>query len=142
MNTITDPTGARTFTNMGGQGKPKAELNMDTFLRLLTVQLANQNPLEPMNDRDFFAQMAQLGQVEGMDDLKKSMEILNGAALMGRTVTAVRPMTEGGSGGVTSLVTGRVDRITIRDGRQILGLREANGGIVEVQMGSVREVKQ
>ncbi|MFQ3677797.1 MAG: flagellar hook capping FlgD N-terminal domain-containing protein, partial [Fimbriimonadaceae bacterium] len=38
--------------------KSKSELNMEMFLRLLVTQLQNQNPLEPMNDRDFFAQMA------------------------------------------------------------------------------------
>ncbi|MFM9872017.1 MAG: flagellar hook assembly protein FlgD [Fimbriimonadaceae bacterium] len=140
MNTI-DPTGANTYTNFGGVPKAKSELNMDAFLRLLTVQLANQNPLEPMNDRDFFAQMAQLGQVEGMDGLQSSLDTLNGAAMIGKTVTAVRPMTDANSGGVNSLVTGTVARITMRDGKQILGLKEANGGIVEVQIGSIREIK-
>lgn len=139
MNAI-DPTGAHTYTNFGGQATPKSELNLDTFLRLLTVQLANQNPLEPMNDRDFFAQMAQLGQVEGMDGLKTSMEVLNGATMIGRTVTAVRPMTDVNSGGTNGLVTGQVTRITMRDGKQILGLKEANGGIVEVEIGNVREI--
>lgn len=140
MNPL-DPTGAQTFTNFGGAPKAKSELNMDAFLRLLTVQLANQNPLEPMNDRDFFAQMAQLGQVEGMDGLQSSLDTLNSAAMIGKTVTAVRPMTDANSGGVNSVVTGTVARITMRDGKQILGLREANGGIVEVQIGSIREIK-
>ncbi len=139
MNAI-DPTGANTYSNMGGKAAAKGELNMDTFLRLLTVQLANQNPLEPMNDRDFFAQMAQLGQVEGMDGLQESLNTLNGAAMIGKTVTAVRPMTDADSGGVNSLVTGTVTRITVRDGKQILGLKEANGGIVEVEMGGIREI--
>lgn len=140
MNTI-DPTGANTYTNMGGKPMAKSELNMDAFLRLLTVQLANQNPLEPMNDRDFFAQMAQLGQVEGMDGLQASLDTLNSAAMIGKTVTAVRPMTDADSGGVNSLVTGTVTRITMRDGKQILGLQEANGGVVEVQIGGIREIK-
>jgi flagellar basal-body rod modification protein FlgD len=102
--------------------------------------LANQNPLEPMNDRDFFAQMAQLGQVEGMDGLQSSLDTLNGASMIGKTVTAVRPMTDANSGGVNSLVTGTVARITMRDGKQILGVKEADGGIVEVQIGGVREI--
>lgn len=140
MNTI-DPTGAKTYTNLGGQSQKRSELNMDTFLRLLTVQLANQNPLEPMNDRDFFAQMAQLGQVEGMDDLKSSISSMQGAALIGKTVSAVRPLTDATSGGVNSIVTGTVDRITVRDGKQILGLKEPNGGIVEVEIGNIREIR-
>lgn len=142
MNPI-DPTGALRYTNSGGAPKAKSELNMDAFLRLLTVQLANQNPLEPMNDRDFFAQMAQLGQVEGMDDLKASLNTLNGSAMIGKTVTAVRPMTDAGNTtGMNSTVTGTVERISNRDGKQILGIRERNGGIVEVQIGNVREISK
>lgn len=139
MSAITG-IGSSNYTNSGGAAQKKSELNMETFMRLLVVQLANQNPLEPMNDRDFFAQMAQLGQVEGMDSLKTGMEVLNGATMIGRTVTAVRPMTEEGSGGSNSLVTGQVTRITMRDGKQILGVKEADGGIVEVAISQVREI--
>lgn len=138
--TTTDPTGAYTYSNMGGASKSKGDLDMDVFLRLLTVQLANQNPLEPMNDRDFFAQMAQLGQVEGMDELKAGLATLNGSSMIGKTVTAVRPMTDANSGGTNSLVQGQVTRITMRDGKQLLGIREANGGIVEVELANVREI--
>lgn len=139
MSTI-DPTGAQTYTNFGGGSKAKSDLDMSAFLQLLTVQLSNQNPLEPMNDRDFFAQMAQLGQVQGMDDLKSSLNTLNGSAMIGKTVTAVRPMTDADAGGVNSLVTGTVSRITMRDGKQIIGVKEANGGIVEVELANVREI--
>lgn len=120
--------------------KPKSELNMETFLRLLTVQLSHQNPLEPMGDRDFFAQMAQLGQVEGMDDMKASLEVINAAGLMGKTVTAVRPMTSENSNGVNSLVTGEITKITMRDGKRIISLREGNGGLVEIEMGNIKEI--
>ncbi len=34
------------------------------FLRLLTTQLSNQNPLEPLSDSDFTNQISQLNQVE------------------------------------------------------------------------------
>jgi len=120
--------------------EPKAELDISTFIRLLTVQLANQNPLEPMSDRDFFAQMAQLGQVEGMDKMRDSMEMTQASALMGKTVTALRPMTDTGSGGENNIVSGKVVRLTIRQGEQYLGLQEPDGGIVDVRMSAVREV--
>lgn len=122
------------------RAQPKSELDITTFIRLLTVQLANQNPLEPMNDRDFFAQMAQLGQVEGMDKLRDAMQVTQASALMGKTVTALRPMTDAGSGGENGIVTGKVVRLTIRQGEQYLGLQEPNGGIVDVRMSAIREV--
>jgi flagellar basal-body rod modification protein FlgD len=120
---------------------PKPNLDMKQFLRLLTVQLTNQNPLEPMNDRDFFAQMAQLGQVQGMDDLKKSAEVTQAAALMGKWVTAVRPLSEGDAGS-PQLVTGEVTRLTFRNGERFIGLKMPDGGLVDVRMESIQHIER
>ena len=120
--------------------KEKKELDMSTFIRLLSVQLSNQNPLEPMNDRDFFAQMAQLGQVQGMDKLEKSMQVSQAAAMMGKTVTAVRPMTESGMSD-NYLATGVVEKLVIKNGEQRLMIREANGGMVEISFASIRSIE-
>lgn len=137
--TAIDPVGASYY---GVTPKTaKSELDMDTFMRLLTVQLANQNPLEPMNDRDFFAQIAQLGTVQGIDKLKSSIDVSQATNLMGKTVTALRPMTESGLG-ENSTVTGIVRRLTVRGGEHILGIQEPDGGIVEVKMAHVREVTE
>lgn len=128
------------YYGMGGPQPAKSELDMETFLQLLVVQLANQNPLEPMNDRDFFAQMAQLGQVQGIDKMQASLDVTQAAALMGKTVTAVRPMTDSG-GFDNSLVKGEVVQIRIVDGERIIGLKEANGGIVDIKMENIREIR-
>lgn len=123
--------------------KPVAEkgrLDMDAFLRLLTVQLSNQNPLEPMSDRDFFAQMAQLGQVEGLDAMQKSLQVTQASAMLGKTVTAFRPMTETTSG-MNEAVFGTVERLVVRNGEQRLAIREANGGLVEVAFNAIQSVE-
>lgn len=117
----------------------KSELDMNQFIKLLTVQLANQNPLEPMNDRDFFAQMAQLGQVQGMDKLQDSSDMQQAQSLMGKRVTALRQMTETGDG-QAQLVDGVVKKLSIKNGEYYLGIQEANGGIVEVQMKALQSV--
>lgn len=113
---------------------------MEQFMQLLTVQLENQDPLDPMNDRDFFAQMAQLGQVQGMDNLIKSSQLQQAQQLMGKTVTAVQPMTDSSSG-QASLVTGVVSRISVKNGVYYLGVQEADGGIADVTMGSLQNVQ-
>lgn len=120
--------------------QPKSGLDMNQFLRLLAVQMENQNPLEPMNDRDFFAQMAQLGQVQGMEQINKSLGVSQAAALMGKEVTAVRPMTDTSSG-MTEIVIGKVVQLTVRNGEQYIGIREANGGIVDVKASSIQQVR-
>jgi flagellar basal-body rod modification protein FlgD len=135
-----DATSASTYVAPPSTVKPKSQLDMETFMRLLTTQLANQNPLEPMNDRDFFAQMAQLGTVQGMDSLNKSMQVSQASAMIGKTVTAVRPMTEGDTGS-NDLVTGVVTRLQVINGDYYLGLRQEDGGMVDVKMGNIQKVE-
>jgi len=136
---IVDPVnGAQYFGITAAPERRK--LDMNAFLRLLTVQLSNQNPLEPMNDRDFFAQMAQLGQVEGMDAMQKSLQVTQASAMLGKSVTAFRPMTESTSG-MNEAVFGVVERLVIRNGEQKLAIREMDGGLVEVGFGAIQSVE-
>jgi len=121
--------------------KSKSGLDMNQFLKLLAVQMENQNPLEPMNDRDFFAQMAQLGQVQGMDQINKSLEVAQITGLIGKTVQAVRPMSDTGTG-FNDLVEGKVTSMVVKNGQYYVGVTEANGGLVEVQVAAIQSVKQ
>ncbi len=52
------------------------DLDKDAFLRLLTTQLANQDPLNPIEDREFIAQLAQFSSLEQMQNLNKNVEKL------------------------------------------------------------------
>lgn len=53
--------------------KSKNDLDKDAFLRLLTTQLSNQDPLNPIEDREFIAQLAQFSSLEQMQNLNKSV---------------------------------------------------------------------
>ncbi len=48
-------------------------LDKDAFLKLLVTQLANQNPLNPIEDREFIAQLAQFSSLEQMQNLNKNI---------------------------------------------------------------------
>lgn len=133
------PLDAAATSSSSGTAKSKSVLNMEDFMKLLTVQLQNQNPLEPMNDRDFFAQMAQLGTVQGMDDLQKSMDVQKAQSMMGKTVTAARPQ-DASNVGSGDTVTGVVSRMTVKNGEYYLGIQEADGGVVDVTMDSIQNV--
>ncbi len=54
--------------------KQNQEMGRDQFLNVLLTQLANQNPLDPLKDKDFIAQMAQFSSVESMQALNKSFD--------------------------------------------------------------------
>ena len=49
-------------------------MQMDDFLQLLTAQIANQDPLEPMKDTEFISQMANIASLEQMQQFSKGFE--------------------------------------------------------------------
>ncbi len=51
-------------------------LGKDDFLKILMVQLQNQDPMNPMEDKDFIAQMATFSSLEQMTQMSKSIEKL------------------------------------------------------------------
>ncbi|HZX20879.1 MAG TPA: flagellar hook capping FlgD N-terminal domain-containing protein [Clostridia bacterium] len=65
----------RYYDNEVEKKKTKSgDLDKDAFLRLLITQLQNQDPLNPMEDREFIAQMAQFSSLEQMQNLNKTLE--------------------------------------------------------------------
>ncbi len=48
------------------------ELGQEDFLKLMTVQLQNQDPFKPMEDGQFIAQMAQFSTASGIGELQES----------------------------------------------------------------------
>jgi flagellar basal-body rod modification protein FlgD len=76
-------------------------LNLEDFLRVLTTQLTYQDPLKPLDNQEFMAQLAQFTSLEQTQQLNSKIETLinNQAALqsvglIGRTVDIT---TTGGS---------------------------------------------
>ena len=59
-----------TERNVGGA------MGKHDFLMLLVTQLRHQNPLEPTNDNDFGAQLAQFSQLEQLENMNQSMALM------------------------------------------------------------------
>jgi flagellar basal-body rod modification protein FlgD len=76
----------------------KAELNQEDFLTLMITQLKNQDPFKPMDPTQYVGQLAQFSSVSGLSEINKNIssltdslrgnQVLDGAALIGRTVIA------------------------------------------------------
>lgn len=77
--------------------KPQESLGKDDFLQLLVTQLQNQDPSEPMENKEFISQMATFSSLEQMQNMNDSMEkflkdrqnnlLSKNAQLIGKQVT-------------------------------------------------------
>ena len=56
------------------------ELDRNAFLRLLLAQLENQDPVEPIKDQAFVAQLAEFSSLERLEEIASSVETLVGLA--------------------------------------------------------------
>lgn len=82
----------------GQAGGTDSLMGQDTFLKLLTTQMQNQDPLSPMANEEFVAQLAQFASVEqliglqgGLDNIALGITSMNNAAmvdLLGQEVVA------------------------------------------------------
>ncbi len=54
-----------------GTTSTASDIQMD-YMKLLVTQLQNQNPLEPMDNKDMTAQLAQFSQLQQMENLNRS----------------------------------------------------------------------
>jgi flagellar basal-body rod modification protein FlgD len=77
----------------GASRLPQQVLGQDDFLRLLVAQLSSQDPLNPISNTDFAAQMAQFSTLQATETMQQTLSavqsglaLLEAGSLLGRTV--------------------------------------------------------
>ncbi len=70
------------------------DLDRDAFLKILITQLRYQDPMNPMEDKEFIAQMAQFSSLEQMQQMNRSLNtflesnfLYQASSLIGKEVT-------------------------------------------------------
>jgi flagellar basal-body rod modification protein FlgD len=94
-------------------------LGKDDFLKILITQLQHQDPSQPLEDKEFIAQMAQFTSVEQLTNMNTELKAL-------RQMMGISPAFIGkeiswsviDSVGVKAIKTGVVDALTFKDGVQ------------------------
>jgi flagellar basal-body rod modification protein FlgD len=139
-NTSSSTTTNGTNSTVTGQSSSIAN-NFDQFLTLLTTQLKNQSPLDPLDTNQFTAQLVQFAGVEQQlktNETLSTLLSLNSAQMatsavgfIGSTITA--------DGATTKLTEGAAEwKINVpRGGAATITIKDANGSIVRTATTSL-----
>ena len=116
-STATAATGAAT-------GSTSAQDQSDRFLKLLVAQLNNQDPMNPMDNAQMTSQIAQINTVSGIQQLNDtiksmsaqytSMQVMQGAAMIGHQVVAAGSTMSVSGGAGTAAVTLDADATSVQ----------------------------
>ncbi|MDD5456600.1 MAG: flagellar hook capping FlgD N-terminal domain-containing protein [Candidatus Margulisbacteria bacterium] len=81
------------FNSVASTTKKTNDMGKDEFLQLLVTQLKYQDPMSPMNNESFVAQLAQFSSLESMQNMQQSLEGGQAYSLIGKTVVTTDPDT-------------------------------------------------
>ncbi len=118
----------------------QASLGQEEFLNILLTQLSFQDPLKPMDNQEFIAQMAQFTNLEQTRQLSENSDVLltvqsatQAIGLIGKTVTV--------SSGNTTQV-GTVTTIAFNQGVPELSVQLSGGGaLTNIRLANVLSVR-
>lgn len=109
------PGASNSSTSGTGAG---GALDKNAFLKLLTTQLSNQDPMKPMDDTSFVSEMAQFSSLEQMQNLNDTMtksatfaDLSQASGMIGKYVQLVDTNTDGSGNSNSSTVTGLVTEV-------------------------------
>jgi flagellar basal-body rod modification protein FlgD len=83
---------------------PTKVLGQQDFLTLLAKQFQTQDPMKPMDDTSFIAQMAQFTSLQQMTQLSQSQQMMTGNSYLGLNVTVQDPASGQKTTGVVSAI--------------------------------------
>ncbi|MFC5448343.1 flagellar hook capping FlgD N-terminal domain-containing protein [Paenibacillus aestuarii] len=104
--------------------KDGSTMGKDDFLKILITQLQNQDPTQPLQDKEFIAQMAQFTSVEQLTNMASEMKLMRQSlgfvsGMIGKSIT----WDSTDSSGATVEKSGVVDSITFKDGNQYANVK-------------------
>ena len=126
---ITSLYGTTNTSNVTATKKSGSDLSMDDFFQLLTAQLKNQNMMDPVDNTEFIAQMAQFSTLSQMKELSAATQTTYAVTLMGKTVTV--SVTD--DTGVTKQHSGTVDSVSFENGVPRLNVGGSSYAITDIK---------
>lgn len=112
--------------------KDGSKMDKDAFLQLLVAQMKYQDPMEPTDNTQYVAQLAQFSSLEAMNNMGDTINLQSATSLVGKVVTVA---TMNDTTGVVTELTGTVDSVT-RSGTKVYLMVDGS----QYEMDDVKEV--
>ncbi|MEN6413951.1 MAG: flagellar hook capping FlgD N-terminal domain-containing protein [Veillonellales bacterium] len=104
------PTSTDTDTS---STKGKSDLSdFASFMKILSSELQNQDPTDPVSNTEYVAQLAQVESLSQLQSMNNSIAANSAYSLLGKTVTYE---TTDSSTGVTTTASGTVSAVVLKD---------------------------
>ncbi len=116
INGVTTLKKAGDATDVFGLGK-------DDFFKLFLAQLQNQDPTQPLDDKEFLAQLAQFTMIDTLQQVKTSLggtQLAQASALIGDHVIGMDTTGQPASGVVDRIVQDQQGIMLVLEGGQLV----------------------
>lgn len=119
----------------------RSNLSQNDFIKLFMTELTFQDPLEPINNREFLAQMAQFTNLEqarltneNISNLVSINATLQSLGIIGKQVEIT---TDGGTN-----VTGTVSAVNFSPDGSLINVKQADGSfITNIKLSQIKTVR-
>lgn len=100
------------------QNASKNSMDKEAFLKLLVAQMKYQDPLEPTSNTEYVSQYATFSQVEQLQNMASSMDLMRASSLVGKLVTV--ETTD--SNGEAKQIQGSVEYVTYQNNKAYVSI--------------------
>ena len=115
-----------------GTRQVNSDLGKNDFLQLLVAQIRYQDPLKPMEDKEFIAQLAQFSALEQMMNVGLAANMTYAMGVLGKEVLA--------SDASGNPVVGKAVGMRLADGKPLITVDTPWGDKLEVELSKVTHV--
>jgi flagellar basal-body rod modification protein FlgD len=122
------PISSATVAGAGPAGQ-SSNIGIQDFLKILTAQLNNQDPLKPVDNQEFVAQIAQFATLEQSRQLNEKIDSMLSMQSSTQSIGLLGKNVDVNINGV--MVTGRVSALGLDSGQPLLTVTNAQNQLYE-----------
>lgn len=124
----------------GGSAAQSSNIGIQDFLKILTAQLNNQDPLKPVDNQEFVAQIAQFATLEQSRQLNVKIDSLLGVQASTQSIGLLGKTVDINQDG--SLITGKVTALSLDSGQPLLTVTTATGAFqTDVKLDQIINIR-